>query len=311
WARDRAGFARGTAYASFGCQVVVPPSQRRPPFWRRNFAGNQLLFSVFHLGAATADAYLGRLADADLEYYEGYPTPMAVLAKRLMEKPRPFRKWPRAVYCTGEELQPGFREAIETAFHTRVFNQYGQGERVCCITEYPCGHMHYDLDFGLAEFLPTGVRTTDGEEVREIVATGFFNDAAPLIRYRIGDLVVLADSGEDGCPAHPGPIVREVYGRTGQVLVGRTGILFHNVTSIARRGRNIGALQCVQEKAGEMTVNVVPAEGWSKRDEETLRGLFRSRMGDEIELTIEIVPAIAKTPAGKTLTIVSRLRPSV
>ena len=308
WARDRVGFERGTPYASFGCQVIAPPGQKRPPFWRRNFAANQLLFSVFHLGERTADAYLDRLAEGDHAYYEGYPTPMFILARRLLEKPRPFRRWPTAVFCTGEELQPGYRQTIESAFHTRVFNQYGQGERVCCITEYPCGHLHYDLDFGLAEFLPTGIRTADGREVLEVVATGFFNDVAPLIRYRIGDLVVLEEGGAAGCQYHAGPIVREVYGRTGQVLVGKSGTLFHNVTSIARRTKNVAALQCVQDTAGEMVVNVIPLGEWSKRDEETLAGLIRSRMGDEIEFTVTVVDAIPKTPAGKTLTIVSRAR---
>lgn len=306
-ARDRMGLEFGTPYASFGSSLVVSPACNRPPFWRYNAAAWQRIYSVYHLSPQTMDVYLEDLSTRRMDYYEGYPTPIYLLARRLLERPRPFVHWPRAVYSTSEELQPGFREAIEEAFHTRVFDQYGQDEKVGCLTEYACGHMHYDMDFGIIEFLPVG-RTEAGRTMAEMVCTGFQNFAAPLIRYRVGDLAVLPDEPV-GCDLYAGPIVAGVSGRTGHVLVGKTGRLFHNITAIARACRNIEAVQCVQETAGQVTVRVVPAPGFTDSDRAALAEGIRQRMGDELDVTIQAVSEIEKTASGKTLTIISRLPP--
>lgn len=307
-ARDRIGFPRGCPYATFASPVIVPPQQTSPPYWRINYVSNQVLYSVYHIGPDTADAYLDDLAQRHYEYYEGYPTPIFLLANFLLQKPRSFIKWPKAIFCTSEELQPHFRKIIETAFHTRVFNQYGQIEKVCCISEYPCGHMHYDLDFGLAEFVKTGITTSEGLEVLEIIATSFCNDAAPLIRYRVGDLVVIDPTADAKCDYHAGPIIREIYGRTGQVLIGKSGRFFHNITSITRHADHIRAAQCVQEEIGKITIKVIPQGQWTKEDHSKLQHLFYSRMGNEMDIAIQVVDVIEKSPSGKTLTIISKLK---
>ncbi|KKK55766.1 hypothetical protein LCGC14_3071260, partial [marine sediment metagenome] len=116
WARDRMGFAYGSPYASFASPLIVPAGQTRPPFWRRNFAANQIVYSVYHISPQTMDAYLDDLSRRALAYYEGYPTPMYLLGRYLLAHPRPFKQYPRAIFVTSEELQPQFREVIEQAF---------------------------------------------------------------------------------------------------------------------------------------------------------------------------------------------------
>ena len=309
WARDRIGLEFGMPYAAFGANLVVPPSRTRPPFWRENRAARQTLYSVYHLSPETLEAYVANLATRRFEYYEGYATPLVLLARHLLAHPRPFAKYPRAVFCTSEELQPLFRETIERAFQTRVFNQYGQDEKVTCITEYACGHMHYDMDFGIIEFLPVG-RTEDGRPLAEMVCTGFQNFAAPLLRYRVGDLAVPADEGVR-CDAHAGPVVESILGRTGHVLIDKRGRLFHNITAIARDCRNIEMMQCIQCEPGAVEVRVARGPDYTADDERILRDQFARRM-DKMEFQVVYVDGpeqFERTRLGKFLSIVSRIPP--
>lgn len=307
WARDRMGFEFGTPYASFSSALTVPPQQKRPPYWRRNYVANQTVYSVYHISPETMNDYLDDLASRELQYYEGYPTPMYILGRYLLEHPRPFKQYPRAVFTTSEELQPGYREVIEQAFHTRLYNQYGQGEKVACVSEYSCGHLHYDMDYGIIEFLPVG-KNEEGKPICEMVCTGFQNFAAPLIRYRVGDLALLPDNNV-ACDVYAGPVVESIYGRTGHVLIGKTGRLFHNITAISRHAEHIAAIQCVQEQPGQMVVRVVPDAGWTDADGVKLAKLIEQRMGSEIDFTIETVTELEKTRRGKTLSIVSKVSP--
>ncbi len=307
WARDRMGFAYRSPYASFASPLVVPVGQRRPPYWRHNHAANQTVYSVYHISPTTAEAYLADLASRRLDYYDGYPTPIYLLGRHLLEHPRPFRQYPRAVFVTSEELQPQHRETIEKAFCTKVYNQYGQGEKVACVTEYACGHLHYDMDFGIIEFLPAG-QTASGKPIWEMVCTGFQNFAAPLIRYRVGDLAVLGEQSTT-CPVSAAPIVESIYGRTGHVLIGKTGRIFHNITAICRHASNMDAVQCVQAEPGQMTVRVVPGAGFSDADRLKLTRLIQQRMGAELSFEIETVERLQQTSSGKTLSIVSKLPP--
>lgn len=308
WGRWRANFRYGSPYASFASPPIVPAGQSRPPYWRENRAARQTLYSVYHLSPSTADAYLDDLSGRPFAYYEGYPTPMYLLGRWLLERPRTFRTWPKAVFTTSEELQPHHREVIERAFHTRVYNQYGQNEQVACISEYDCGHLHQDMDFSIVEFLPVDT-TPDGKDICEMVCTGFANLAAPLVRYRVGDLAVLADPQPD-CPVHAGPVVERILGRTGHVLIGRSGRIFHNITAIARQAEGIELIQCVQDEPGQMEVRVVPAGTWTDADEDRLRELIYQRMGEELEFAVKVADTVERSRSGKFLSIVSHVDPA-
>ncbi len=64
WWRYRAGFGldRKTWYAHFYGRSVVPLATSRPPFWRVNYPGRQILFSGYHM----SDRYLGSLVSQRL-----------------------------------------------------------------------------------------------------------------------------------------------------------------------------------------------------------------------------------------------------
>jgi len=306
WARKRPGVQRGDSYGSFTGLQLMCPEVMTPPFWRYNRAANQTCYSIFHMTPQTMPHYIDEIRRADHVYLEGYPSPIAILGKFMLDHGIAPPESVRHVFATSEQLQDRHRDWIERGFGARVWDQYGQNEKVSSITQYACGHLHDDMDYGVIEYLPAG-RTEAGESVCEMVCTGFDNLAAPLIRYRIGDMAVLDESAEP-CTVYAGRIVRAIHGRTAHALIGADGRRITNVSVIAKRCRRIDAMQCVQEQPGQVEIRIVPAKGFTQEDERELLKQFRAKLG-EMTYSVKHVDAIERTPSGKFLSIISKVRP--
>lgn len=305
WTSRRPGVRQGERYASFTGLQIVRADRMKPPFWRINLAANQRCYSVFHMTDRTIPLYLDDLQRHPCAWFEGYATPIYILARYVLDQGYAFTASPRAVFTTSEKLLPGYREAIEAAFGTTVYDQYGQHEKTASITEYPCGHMHDDMIYGLTEFVPVEGGGEAGQVV-EIIGTGLYNEAMPLIRYQVGDLAVLPDA-PPRCTEHAGRIVSEIHGRTGHVVVTADGRRISNISVIVKRCRNVRAVQVVQRQVGRAVIRVVREPAYSVEDEVHLLEQFRLKMGRELEIAVDYVDEIPLTAAGKFLSIVSEV----
>lgn len=307
WARRRPYVRYGDSYGSFTGLQLLSADSLEPPFWRHNFAANQTCYSVFHQTPETIPMYLEEIRRRRHVYLCGYPSPIALLGRYLLQNDISFPNPPRAVFCTSEQLLPEYREWIERGFRTRVYDQYGQNEKAGSVTQYGCGHLHYDMDYSVIEFLPLS-RTEMGQSICEMVCTAFDNFAAPLIRYRIGDLVVLPKEPVS-CPDNAMPIVESVHGRTAHALITKDGRRITNISVIAKRCRNIEAMQCVQEQPGIVEIRVVKSTGFTREDEKNIVLQFEKKMG-QAEFHICYVDRLERTRSGKLLSIISRISPA-
>lgn len=306
WARRRPGITRRDRYASFAGLQIVRPGATRPPFWRNNWLSQQRMYSIFHMGEGTLGHYVRDLDAFGAVYWQGYPAAMYTIADYIERHGLRLANPPRAAFSTSEELQPVYRQTVERVLGTKVWEMYGQGEYIGSITEYPCGHMHYDMDYGILEFLDMG--REDGLVKAELVCTGLYCHGWPLLRYRIGD-IVLYDPDE---PLGPqcriqGPIIRKVFGRTGQFFVLPDGTRVGNISVIAKKCRNIITMQVVQEIAGEVEVLVQKAPAFEPTDEQVIRDMFGAKLGTDLKLHIRYVDKPLLTRSGKFLSIISRL----
>lgn len=303
WARLRPGLSFRDPYASFTGLEIVRPGADRPPFWRDNWAANQRMFSVFHLREEHLAAYARALDEQRPAYLEGYPGPIWVIADWMERHGVAPAHAPRAVFSTSEVLQPHYRRTIEHVFRTRVWDQYSQGEFCASVTEYPCGHMHVDEDYGVLELLPVGEE--DGLTVADMVCTSLYNDAWPLLRYRVGDRC--AYDPADRCSEQPGRVIRRIIGRTGESFRLPDGTRVTNVSVIAKRCPNIRYLQVIQERAGDIEVRVVPDAGFeAPRDADAIVAQFRRKVGPDLAIRVTTADAPILTKRGKFLSILDR-----
>lgn len=109
----------------------------RPPdgrYWCHDRFGRMLLMSSYHLSEASIGAYIDALEAYDPVVLHAYPSSVAALAAWLAAHGRPYRGGAlRGVLTSSETLEPGTRTLVERAFRVRVFDWYGQAERVAAI----------------------------------------------------------------------------------------------------------------------------------------------------------------------------------
>jgi len=295
------------SYANFTGLEIVKPEQKKPPYWRMNYASRQRLYSIFHMSDRNIPYYLEDLAKFHPVWFYGYPSALYSLAIFILRTGYDYPNPPKAVITSSEQCLPEYRAAIEKAFKTKLWDEYGQCELAGLAFECECDKLHEKMEYSLMEFVPVG---KEGNlEVCELICTSFINDALPLIRYRVGDLALI-DPNARCTFEKPGRIIEQIYGRTAQFLIAADGSRISNISVMATRCRNIRALQAVQNKIGQVKLRIVRQPEYNmKADESLVFREFRKKLGDESRMKIEIdyVDKIELTKAGKFLSIVSNL----
>lgn len=297
--RQWAGVRFGQRMATVNGRVIVPMTQPGPPYWRSNLAFNQLYLSAYHLTPSNLPLFIDRLARFRPDVIVGYVSAVHTLARFLIESAQRGRVSPKSVLVSSETLFPWVRDEIESGFGCRVVNGYSLGELTAFISECPSGSLHVSPEYGVVE-------TLEIENATEIVATGLFNRAMPLVRYRTRDTVTPA--GETACPCHRQlPVIHEILGRVDDQLVTPEGsrvgpaalsLAFQNITGVREA-------QIVQTATDEATVYVVPSSQFGTEQRLQLEGELRKRLGESLRLSLVDTESIPLSGSGKRRLIVS------
>lgn len=195
-----------------------------------------------------------------------------------------------AAFSGAETLMPFQRRLIEEVFDCKVYDSYGQMERLVAISECPHGRMHVNADYGLLEFEPSGgAGSPDGSaRMAGMVGTGLHNLAMPLLRYRIEDIIELPTVG-GRCPCgRTLPVVGRIQGRHSDVIRTPDGRV---VTALFLAFEDIPGVRCgrvVEEAPGRFLVRVVPEAGFDLEARATLVGRLRAWLGPAPTLELEL-----------------------
>ncbi len=123
---------------------------------------------------------------------------------------------PVGLWSGGECLPASVRAGIEAAFGCPVVNEYGASE--CMSMAFGCdeGWLHVNADWVLLEPVDDEFRPTPpGEPSRTVLLTNLANRVQPIIRYDLGDSVIV-NPGPCACGS-PLPAIK-VEGRHDDVL---------------------------------------------------------------------------------------------
>jgi phenylacetate-CoA ligase len=297
-----AGYRPGEKRAWIRGDMAVPQAQSHPPYWRHNAAERMLILSSYHLSAATARAYLDALRDYAPAVIQAYPSSISFLAACLRASDRYYEGDSlKAVVTSSESLHGDNRALIEERFGCRVFDWYGQFERVAAIGTCEHGSLHVIDDYGYVEFAPAA----DG--LHEIVGTGFNNRAMPLVRYRTGDFVELADADERcNCGRHF-RLVRRIVGRDDDMLKLRDGRVIGRLAHVFDGIDDMLDAQIRQDTLDEICISVVPAPNWDPRTAQKLERNARQRLGPDIGIRVETTDSIERDRNGKYRRVVCRV----
>lgn len=287
------GLRQGDWCAYFGGRSVVPLCQQKPPYWRWNRPGRQLLFSGYHLSASTAQDYAKALFDAQIGWIHGYPSVLALLATFAIEQGLSLPKV-SVVTLGAESLLPSQESMIAAAFKAPVIQHYGQAEGVANISQCPAGRLHLDEDYAGVEFLPL----EDIPGLFRIVGTNWHNPAFPLLRYDTGDVVTL--DAIDACPCgRLGRLIQTIDGRQEDYVVLPNGARIGRMDHVFKGMVNVREAQIAQRDDGQIVVRVVRVPNYTATDERMLLDEFRKRLGRDSKISIQYVDSIPRTQSGK------------
>jgi phenylacetate-CoA ligase len=173
-----------------------------------------LMLSSYHLTPERLPEYLEALEKFKPEFLHAYPSAALQLAGYLEQSGEPWRLPRRGLLCGSERLTIPQKRLLERVFECRAYRWYGHSERAVLAGEGAQSELFYFFpQYGFVEFGPP-----DEDGLREVIATSFHNLAMPLIRYRTGDCVRLAEPQDASSLEYPWPAAVEIAGRQQEYL---------------------------------------------------------------------------------------------
>ncbi len=302
--RRWADFPLGTPYATLQGRLVVPDTQRRPPYWRHNPSWNQLLLSTVHLSDENICIYLDKMRDFGVRAMEAFPSCAFLLARYLESRNEYFPL--DALTTTGEPLLPTERPLIEERFQTRAFDAYSSAERVAFSSE--CeehdGH-HLYSEFGITEIVDDDGAPLPPGSPGLIVGTSLHNMGTPMIRYACGDVGSLS---ERSCACgRTLPMMDGLASRVGDVIVTPDGRLLPPimVSWSVKSIPGVAQWQLRQDAADRCVLSIVKDSPLTPDDRASVREYFRNRLGPLVTVEVEQVDHISPSASGKVRHVVS------
>lgn len=207
---NRAAQLRG--YSWYG----VKPWERNGYFWGYSFSPKEkykmkvmdYLVNRYRLFSYNSEEIVGfskKLNKAT--YIEGYSSMIYEVAKTINEKSLgPYQL--KMIKGTAEKIYDSYQPEVKKAFGDKMISEYGSAEAGIIAFECPSGNMHITMEHIIVE-------EVDGEAI----ITNLNSNTFPIIRYKIGDSIILNKDKKCDCgKSHY--IIEDVLGRTGKNIYG-------------------------------------------------------------------------------------------
>ncbi len=299
----RAGYFDSARLAVIRGQVIRERTKGRIDSY--DATRDWLMLSSYHLTAERLPEYLEELERFQPDLLHAYPSAALQLAEYLERFGQVWRTPLRALLCGSEQLTLPQKRLLERVFRCRVYRWYGHSERVVLAGEGAGSELFYFFpQYGFVEFGPP-----DEDGLREVIGTSFHNLAMPLIRYRTGDYVRVAEPSDPSNLEYPWPAVVEVAGREHEFLVSASGrrisLAAFNMHDSTFDG--LYAVQFYQEEPGVAEFRFVAAPGFHSTRLDQIEERIQRKLGADFRVSLRQVKEVEKTARGKHRWLVSRL----
>jgi phenylacetate-CoA ligase len=308
WRQRRSfGVSRDDPFLAFTGQVTTPIAQREAPFWRLDRYSSRLLMSIYHLSPEHLVSYIDPIHSFPARYVEGYPSALHVVGRAMIDAGRCLPEGKLlGIFTSSESLRPHQREAIETAFAAPVRDHYAATEHAVSMTACERNMLHVDMEFGIVEV--EAQEETDDWVHGPLIVTGLGRPAVPFIRYRIGDVGTrLKRPCECG---RPGDAFLDIDGRIEDYVVTPDDRLVGRMDHIFKGRLDIAEAQILQSDKDSIRVLVVPGIGWSSAKEHALVRDLQRRLGEGMDIKVDLRDTIPREANGKLRAVKSTINGS-
>ncbi len=270
--------------------IIVPVEQDAPPFWKEYPLNKELYLSSYHINAENAEHYYREMVEFGAETIYAFPSSVYLLAKYFSAIGKKLGL--KAIFTSSENISDWQRKVIEEVFMCKVYDWYGQVERVSAVGQCEKGTYHIIEDYSITETIDTGHGC-------ELVGTNLSNYLMPLLRFRTGDMVTLR---ENTCTC--GRNFREIYrlqGRSLEYILTPDGkkISLFLVTDTIDFDDHVSEAQFIQKKKGEIIVNIVKGEKYSEIDRLKIIRNIKEHTSPKMVVILNETPTLTRGPNGK------------
>lgn len=308
--RARLGAGEGDLVLALRGRTIRGAGEGRAP-WSYEPIRRHLMLSCDHLEARYMPEIVRVLERHRPAFIEAFPSALYPLASWLERHPRPaFARGVRGVMLFSENVYGFQMEKFRRVFGCPVLAHYGHSERVLMAGTMPDDERYFFWpQYGWLELVDArGRAITEAGKLGYVVGTSFDNRVMPFVRYRTGDLGMLAQGGHPRLPGHRA--VERIAGRLQEFVVSRDGRL----TSITTLGTAhfpelsaLDAIQYEQERPGHLTLKVAAGAPLDPREARRIGAAVEEKLQGGCTVAVEQVPRIERTPRGKARMLVQRL----
>lgn len=298
--RDFASTIKENAYSQYfsimhGYKLGEPMVSLRGTLDRNTFSyydkiNNVLYLSSFHINPERIGEYYKIIKDFQPKAIKAYPSSMHILATELYKAGKELNI-PLAL-SSSEILHDFQRDIIERVLNTTIYDWYGNAERSVAFGQYK--------DFFYKEFpLYSHTEVEDGH----MITTGFINSSFPLIRYKVDDVLKLADQNDKT------GIIQKIEGRNDDYILLKNGERIGRLDLAFKRIKHILAVQIVQKQVGRVIVNLVHDKDFSESDQVEIEKNLRNLLGHECLILFEKIEVnqLIRSSKGKFNLVVSQI----
>ncbi len=272
----------------------------------RSRALNLLMLPAWKLGTATSDTFWKKVVDFRPKLLVAYSGAIYNWARLLGDDQEPIPDL-RAIIVSAETLHDEWRAVIERCFKVPVYNRYGGRDIKFIAQECPKRKgLHINAENVFVEIVKDGRSVAPGE-IGEVVVTRLDNFAMPFIRYRSGDLGVMASSAcECGRSL---PLLQKIEGRIQDTIVTEDGRIVSGpfFAHMMKDCPDVKEFQVHQLALDQLLIQVVLHDHTSFSSRSRIQRLVQEYLGHSVMIGFDLRDSIPLTGSGKRRVIVSHL----
>lgn len=289
------GLSRDMWCAYFGGRSIVPPGKKSGPCYRVNYAGKQIMFSIYHTGDKYFAQWVKVLNKHQPPWIQGYPSALLPFAAYLESTGQRLNYTPKVITLSSENVSWAQEDYIHRIFGVYPMQNYAQSEAVATFRQRLDRRIFVDEDFAAVEFVPA-----DDSGLCRIVGTTLSNYAMPFLRYDTKDLATwrLTEEGRE---------ILTLDGRDEDDIKLRDGGSVRRLSRVFQDQLRITEAQIIQKSLDEAEFHVVKSADYTAEDEKRLEQAISGYLTDRIGWKIVYVEQLRRNKNGKVKFIISEI----
>lgn len=269
----------------------------------KDVLSKRIRFSVFDLSDTAFTKHLKKFETTAFDYINGYTSSIVQFAKFLQKKNTVLKDYCptlKACIVTSEMLFDDDKQLMETVFGVPVINEYGASELDLIAFQNLENNWQLNSETLFVEILDEFDKPVPKGEEGRVVITSLYNKAHPFIRYDIGDIGIISESG-----TVRKPILKKLIGRTNDIAIlpsGKkaAGLTFYYITkSIIEDDGSVKEFIIEQLTERHFNIKYVSAINLSEGKILTIKKEMENYLESGLDITFERLAKLERSQSGK------------